>query len=262
MRNKNQLLTRSHEITKKNSKNFDFKNIQDFCLTLRLRVFVSAVVFLSVSPVFADYKVEMDDLSTSATPAATPAKPVTAVTTRSAASAPTMAATAKPAVSGTTIRNPALDVTPQPSPTMPPTAIPTPIMAQGFLKMRDIYQAGINSYKEQDFAQAIIYLKRALAQKDTYTKKYYYAEANAMLGVIYQFNIIDKKLAYQYYRAALDVDPETETALKHIGEVSDVKKVEKKVKKAPKKTKKAEKHKVKKKAKKKKTKARKTNEDL
>jgi tetratricopeptide (TPR) repeat protein len=125
--------------------------------------------------------------------------------------------------------------------------------------MKDIYQAGINSYKEQDFAQAIIYLKRSLEHQDPYTRKYYYAEANAMLGVIYQFNLIDKKLAYQYYKAALAIDPKTETARKHIGEVSGVKIVPKKAKKA---VKHKAKHKSKKPAKKKKKKVRKTNEDF
>jgi tetratricopeptide (TPR) repeat protein len=97
---------------------------------------------------------------------------------------------------------------------------PTPMVAQGILKMKDVYRAGISYYKKQDFAKAIRYLSKSLKVHDPYTPKFYYAEANAMLGVIYQFHIIDKKLAYQYYREALRIDPRTKTARKHIREVS------------------------------------------
>jgi hypothetical protein len=42
-----------------------------------------------------------------------------------------------------------------------------------------------------------------------------------MLGVIYEFNIIDKSLAYQYYQEALRIDPSTVSAKKHIKEVKN-----------------------------------------
>jgi tetratricopeptide (TPR) repeat protein len=96
----------------------------------------------------------------------------------------------------------------------------TPVAGQGMLKMRDVYNVGISYYKKQDFAKAIRYLKQALQIHDPYTLFFYYAEANAMLGVIYQFHIIDKKLAYEYYSEALRIDPETATAKKHIRELS------------------------------------------
>jgi tetratricopeptide (TPR) repeat protein len=96
-------------------------------------------------------------------------------------------------------------------------------VAEGVLQMKGVYQAGVDCYRKQDFAKAIRYFKKSLEIHDPYTPKFYYAEANAMLGVIYQFNIIDKPTAYEYYRAALDIDPTTRTAKKHIGEVSDEK---------------------------------------
>jgi tetratricopeptide (TPR) repeat protein len=180
---------------------------------------------------------EMDDLSSSTTPSASPVATVvstpqetpkpTALPTQPVKSEPAQAATEAPAQS------------------------PTPLMTQGILKMRDIYEAGIQNYKEGDYATAITYLKRALDKQDAYTPKYYYAEANAMLGVIYQFRLIDKKLALQYYKAALAIDPSTATARKHIGEVSDVKKPVVKAKKPVAKAKKAVKAKKSKKAKKK-----------
>ena len=93
-------------------------------------------------------------------------------------------------------------------------------VVQGVLKMKDVYKAGLSYYKKQDFAKAIRYLKKSLLVQDPYTPKYYYAEANAMLGVIYQFHIIDKDLAYSYYKEALAIDPKTATARKHIRELS------------------------------------------
>lgn len=98
--------------------------------------------------------------------------------------------------------------------------VPTALVVHGILKMKDVYKAGLSYYKKQDFAKAIRYLKESLKVQDPYTPKYYYAEANAMLGVIYQFHIIDKDLAYSYYKEALAIDPETATARKHIRELS------------------------------------------
>ena len=97
----------------------------------------------------------------------------------------------------------------------------TPTPGQGVLQMREVYKVGLTYYQKQDFAKAIRYLKKSLDIHDPYTSKFYYAEANAMLGVIYQFHIIDRSLAYHYYRAALDIDPSTATAKKHIDEVAD-----------------------------------------
>jgi len=105
-----------------------------------------------------------------------------------------------------------------------PAVTPTPVVKQivGMLKMRDVYEAGVKSYKRAEYDQAIRYLKQALTLKDPYTKDYYYAEANAMLGIIYQFYFTvpgHQAKAYQYYQEALRIDSETETAKKHIREV-------------------------------------------
>jgi len=94
-----------------------------------------------------------------------------------------------------------------------------PPMGQGVLKMKDVYAAGMKYYKQEDFVQAIRFLKQALTIKDPYTPKFYYAEANAMLGIIYQFHIIHPDLAFQYYHEALEIDPTTETAKNHIDQV-------------------------------------------
>jgi tetratricopeptide (TPR) repeat protein len=109
---------------------------------------------------------------------------------------------------------------PVPSPQASEQATPEkPIMGEGILKMKDVYAAGMKYYKQEDFVQAIRFLKQSLTIKDPYTPKFYYAEANAMLGIIYQFHIIHPDLAFQYYHEALEIDPTTETAKNHIDQV-------------------------------------------
>ena len=102
-----------------------------------------------------------------------------------------------------------------------PTPQPTSsiITVQGVLKMKDVYALGMKCYNQNNFLDAIKYLKQALTVHDPYTPSFYYAEANAMLGVIYQFHIIHLDLAYQYYHEALRIDPTTETAKNHIDQV-------------------------------------------
>lgn len=178
----------------------------------------------AASNALADTEINMDDLSTPSSFSSSQSTPVPASSPKPKASpvpksAPEPAAVKTPDTS-------LIDLTPTPGndadqTATGPTATPTPLVVQGVLKMKDIYQAGMKYYKEQDFDQAIRYLKRAIAKEDPHTPKFYYAEADAILGVIYQFHIIDKKLARHYYQAALDIDPTTETAKKHIGEVSD-----------------------------------------
>jgi tetratricopeptide (TPR) repeat protein len=89
----------------------------------------------------------------------------------------------------------------------------------GLFKAKEAYEAGMKAYGEMDYDRAIKYLKLALDRHDGYTKSYILAEANAMLGVIYQFHIIHLGTAYAYYKDALAVDPDTKTAKKHIREV-------------------------------------------
>ncbi len=90
----------------------------------------------------------------------------------------------------------------------------------GVLKMKDIYAAGIKAYQEQDYDKAIRYLKKSLEMKDSYSAKFYYAEASAMLGVIYQFHIIHYNWAYYYYRQALRYEKRNPTARRHIKQVA------------------------------------------
>lgn len=107
-------------------------------------------------------------------------------------------------------------------PATPTPTKPTVTEVRGVMKMRDYYEAGIQAYQAQEYEKAIRYLEQALRTKDPYTKDYYYAEANAMLGVIYQFYFTvpgSREKAYRYYREALRIDPATETARKYIRQV-------------------------------------------
>lgn len=109
-------------------------------------------------------------------------------------------------------------------PTNPNASIsPTPLVVQGVFKMKDLYQSGVRAYRGQDYEKAIRYLKAALDIHDPYTSKYYYAETHAMLGVIYQFfyPVPDHlEMAKTEYEAALQIDPKTKSASKHLAELS------------------------------------------
>lgn len=103
-----------------------------------------------------------------------------------------------------------------------PTPVPTAVQVTGVMKMKDYYDAGIKSYKAKEYQQAIRYLEKAVTTEDAYTKDYYYAEANAMLGVIYQFYFTvpgSRAKAHAYYKEALRIDPQTRTARKYVNQV-------------------------------------------
>jgi tetratricopeptide (TPR) repeat protein len=85
--------------------------------------------------------------------------------------------------------------------------------------MKDIYAAGIRAYQEQDYDTAIQYLQKALGMEDVYSQRFYYAEAAAMLGVIYQFHVIHNDKALHYYELALKYEKKNSTARRHIKEV-------------------------------------------
>jgi hypothetical protein len=98
----------------------------------------------------------------------------------------------------------------------------TPTVVSGVFKMKDLYQSGVEAYREKDFEKAIRYFRSALNLKDAYTPRYYYAEAHTLLGVIYQFSYPvpnHLSLAEIEYRAALKIDPETKAAKKHLAEL-------------------------------------------
>src|ERR1700679_2406925 len=87
----------------------------------------------------------------------------------------------------TAVSTPSISLTPQ-SPVETANATPseknteeltpiltaTPMTAQGILKMKDVYKAGLVYYKKQDFANAIRYLKQSLQIHDPYTPQFYY----------------------------------------------------------------------------------------
>jgi len=130
--------------------------------------------------------------------------------------------TATPTPTGTPVSSDfATPVTSQ-SPT--PVLVPTPNIVKGELKMKDFYAVGMKAYKAKDYEKSIRFLKQALDFHDPYTPKYYYAESNAMLGVIYQFFFKvpgHAALARDYYKAALKIDPTTQSAKLHLKEVQD-----------------------------------------
>lgn len=88
--------------------------------------------------------------------------------------------------------------------------------------MRDVYEAGMKAYGGKNYEKAIRYLKKSLTMHDRYTRRFYYAEANAMLGVIYQFYFPVEghyHIAYDYYNEALKYERRNPTALRHLKEV-------------------------------------------
>jgi len=177
-------------------------------VTGRILSFFWLAVLVVPSASFADLNIDLGELNPA--PTATPGPQVTP-TARLEIETPTPAPKPTESLMG------------EPSPALPsqtPQAFaPTPIVAHGFLKMKDYYDAGMKSYKTKDYDEAIRYLEKALTLQDAYTPKYYYSEANAILGVIYQFHIIRLGKAYRYYKAALKIDPMTPTAKRHIKEV-------------------------------------------
>jgi hypothetical protein len=101
-----------------------------------------------------------------------------------------------------------------------PTAAAATTEINGQFQMKYMYEAGIKYYNEKDYGTAIRYLTNALKiTDDPYTPKYIYAEANAMLGIIYQYHIIHRSLAYWHYKAALKYEPGNKTARRHIKQV-------------------------------------------
>ncbi len=113
---------------------------------------------------------------------------------------------------------------PTPTETLPPVKVgpppsAPPTTASAVVRMRYFYDHGIAAYKAKNYGTAIKYLKTALTVKDPKVEQYYYAESNAMLGVIYQHYVRTPghlDLARFYYKQALAVDPTTETAKKNL----------------------------------------------
>lgn len=103
-----------------------------------------------------------------------------------------------------------------------PTPTPAVEVVRGSVRMQTVYEAGIRAYQQKDYAKAVRYLEQAAQMEDPHTKFWYYAEAHAMLGVLYQFyyKVPDhRRKAYEHYRKALEIDPKTKTARKYIHRV-------------------------------------------
>jgi tetratricopeptide (TPR) repeat protein len=81
------------------------------------------------------------------------------------------------------------------------------------------YRKGMSAYQARDYRNAAHYLKLALTIQDPNVEKAYYASANAVLGVIYEYYGATSghlDIARKYYRSALQIDPANDTAKKHL----------------------------------------------
>ena len=128
-----------------------------------------------VSQVFGDTEIDLDDTN----PAVTTPTPSGPGSTKVVAT-PTAIPMATP-IPTMVIKTLGLEATPTETVEVEEDA--TPIEVHGVIKMKDIYSAGIKAYQEEDYDKAIRYLKKSLDIQDPYSAKFYYAEANAMLGV-------------------------------------------------------------------------------
>jgi tetratricopeptide (TPR) repeat protein len=94
----------------------------------------------------------------------------------------------------------------------------TPVLDMSRVKI--YYIAGMKSFEAHRDLAAITDFKKAIAVNEPTAKYYYYAESNAMLGVIYQFRLTKvenhNKLAVKYYKRALKIDPGTKSAKKFL----------------------------------------------
>lgn len=99
-------------------------------------------------------------------------------------------------------------------------------LAAGFStvgKMKDHFRIGMKFFIKGKYDEAIPELMASTMISDPHTWDYWYAEAYATLGVIYEFHIHEPNhrfLAYRYYRLALKRDPLTFSAGYYIKSVA------------------------------------------
>jgi TPR repeat protein len=105
--------------------------------------------------------------------------------------------------------------TPTPSPVITPTSSSELLLetasAPAHSRMKAAYLKGVKALKAHNYPTAILYFKKAVKINEK-VPYYYYSEAYANLGVIYQFHSKVKshlKLALGYYQAAAKIDPDT-----------------------------------------------------
>jgi tetratricopeptide (TPR) repeat protein len=121
-------------------------------------------------------------------------------------------ATSTPTITSTVVDTATSTVTTTPGSTL------TPVLDVSRVKI--YYIAGMKAFEAHRDLAAITDFKKAIAVNEPTAKYYYYAESNAMLGVIYQFRLTKvqghNKLAVKYYKRALKIDPQTKSAKKFL----------------------------------------------
>lgn len=174
---------------------------------------------LGTAKAFADIEIDLDEATKPAPTAAVKLTPTPANATHQM---PTTVPVVPPTMTPIPIKVEQAQPTPTPEEEKfiegeEPT--PAPQVVHGKFKMKNYYDAGIKAYKGKEYDRAIRYLTQAVKTKDSYTPKFYYAEAYATLGLIYQFHIIHYDKAYNYYRMALKYEKRNHTARKYINAV-------------------------------------------
>ncbi len=90
-------------------------------------------------------------------------------------------------------------------------------------KMKDHFRKGMRFFLKDQWEAATPELIASTVIVDPYTWSYWYAEAYATLGVIYEFHNTDPNhndMAYLFYRLALKRDPKTFSARHFLKNVS------------------------------------------
>jgi len=151
------------------------------------------------------------------TPSATPTLTSTPTVTLVVTNTPTVTATYTSTSALTSTPTIILTATSTLTMTSTPGITDTPSPIQSRVKMH--YKAGMKAFEARHYLTAIAEFKKALAIQDPTVQSYFYAESNAMLGVIYQFDSTKKghnALAVEFYKKALKVDPATASAKKYL----------------------------------------------
>ncbi|HVM32054.1 MAG TPA: hypothetical protein VMU88_02905 [bacterium] len=110
--------------------------------------------------------------------------------------------------------------TPEISAAMEPTPSATEVAVVS--KMKKYYHAGVRAFAKRQYKSAIADFNLCVAIKDPVVPSFYYAEAYSTLGVIYQFHKTTPghlDTARKYYKKALKIDPQTETAKKYLAKL-------------------------------------------
>lgn len=171
------------------------------------------------------------DITGGPEPSPTPVGTSSPAPTPAATSTPTSTSTPR-AVEATPTQTPTEDLTPEsttvvsatetPTPEMEIEAEPTPSATEtspAVSKMKKYYRLGVKAFEARRYTAAIADLDLCLTFNDPNIPSFYYAEANATLGVIYQFHKKTPghlKTAKRYYKKALKIDPDTKAAKKYL----------------------------------------------